>query len=232
VISIIIPTYNEAQTIHSLVTYLKEKADSDLITEIIVTDGGSTDQTVALASHAGATALVTQRKGRGPQMNKGANVAKGDILYFLHADSYPPAGFNTDIVQAVAQGYQSGCYRLQFDHSHWFLRLNCWFTRFNVNSVRFGDQSLFITKDLFHKIGCFREDLVVMEDQEIIYRIRKHTRFRIFSRSVTTSARKYLDNGIVRLQGIFFVIWLLYQFGVSQQKLVKVYRWLIHQDKV
>jgi hypothetical protein len=101
-----------------------------------------------------------------------------------------------------------------------------------VDAVRFGDQSLFVRRDVFEKAGRFREDLVVMEDQEIIGRIRKYTRFKVFPRSVTTSARKYLQNGIYRLQGVFFVIYFMYQLGFSQEQLVRAYRWLIRQDKL
>lgn len=229
-ISIIIPTYNEAEGIGGLVTYLRETAGHSC--EIIVTDGGSSDHTGELAGAAGATVLRSPRKGRGAQMNAGAAAAKGNILYFLHADSFPPAGFILDIEEAVRMGYGSGCYRLSFDRPHWFLRANGWFTRFNVNAFRFGDQSLFVRREVFEKAGGFREDLVVMEDQEIIGRLRKHTRFKVFPRSVTTSARKYLENGVYRLQGVFFVIYFMYQLGFSQQQLVRTYRRLIRQDKV
>jgi hypothetical protein len=122
---------------------------------------------------------------------------------------------------AIRQGYGSGCYRLAFDQPHWFLRANCWFTRFNLNAVRFGDQSLFVKREIFEKAGQFREDLVVMEDQEIIGRIRRHTRFKVFPRSVTTSARKYRENGIYKLQGVFFLIYFMYQLGFSQEQLVR-----------
>ncbi len=231
-ISIVIPTYNEAEGIAPLVRYLREAAGPGEPCEIVVADGGSTDDTRQRAARAGATVLRSPRKGRGAQMNAGAAAAKGDILYFLHADSYPPAGFARDIAKAVRAGYGSGCYRLSFDQPHWFLRVNCWFTRFNVNAVRFGDQSLFVRREVFEKAGRFREDLVVMEDQEIIGRIRRHTRFKVLPRSVTTSARKYLENGIYRLQGVFFVIYFMYQLGFSQQQLVRAYRRLIRQDKV
>ncbi len=228
-ISIIIPTFQEAEGIGKLVSHLKK---DPYVKEVIVADGGSPDETVANARQAGAHAFVCTQKGRGPQMNAGAAAATSPVLYFLHADSYPPDGFGKDITEALVQGYYSGCYRLSFDDPHWFLQLNCWFTRFNVNSVRFGDQSLFVTKSIFEQAGKFREDLIVMEDQEIIGRIRKLTRFRVFPRSVTTSARKYRDNGIIRLQGIFFIIWFLYKLGVPQQKLLTTYRQLIRQDKV
>jgi hypothetical protein len=165
-------------------------------------------------------------------MNYGASLASAPLLYFLHADSYPPPGFWQGITKAVGQGYNSGCYQLTFDDLHPFLRFNAWFTRFNVNAVRFGDQSLFVSKEVFLKAGGFREDLIVMEDQEIIGRIRKFARFKVLPGKVTTSARKYRENGYYKLQGIFFLIYFLYQLGVSQEKLVKLYKRLIRQNKV
>jgi rSAM/selenodomain-associated transferase 2 len=228
-ISIIIPTFQEAEGIGALVAYLQKDTN---VSDIIVADGGSTDDTVLKARQAGARAIICPWKGRASQMNAGAGMAVNRILYFLHADSYPPVGFGQDIVGAVSQEYQSGCYRLSFDYPHWFLRVNCWFTRFNIDSVRFGDQSLFITRKLFQKIGGFREDLIVMEDQEIINRIKRYSRFKVFHRAVTTSARKYRQNGIYSLQAAFFIIWFLYKLGASQEKLLLTYRRLIRQDKV
>ena len=121
---------------------------------------------------------------------------------------------------------------MQFDHKHWFLKANAWFTRFNVNAVRFGDQSLFVTKDVFQKTNGFDENLIVMEDQEIISRIRKYGKFKVMNGYVITSARKYLDNGVYKMQAVFFVIYFMYQLGYSQQKLVATYRNLIKQNKV
>jgi hypothetical protein len=165
-------------------------------------------------------------------MNEGAKLAKGEVLYFLHADSIPPQDFPAYILEAVQQGAAGGCFRLAFDHPHWFLKANCWFTRFNVNAVRFGDQSLFVTRDVFHKCGGYREDLLMMEDQEIIHRIRACGRFKVMKATVTTSARKYLDNGIYRMQAIFFRIWFLYYLGCSQARLLKLHRRLIYRHKL
>ena len=230
-VSIIIPTYNEGPTIGKLIRYLREIADDPCVADILVSDGQSTDNTVEEARKAGASAMVVPRRGRAAQMNAGAAVATGDVLYFLHADTFPPRGFVEEILRTVQQGHYSGCYQLRFDHAHWFLRLNGWFTRFQLNSVRFGDQSLFVLKEVFWKAGGFREDLMVMEDQEIIERIRKHANFTILSGCITTSARKYLKNGIYRTQAIFFLIWSMYQLGFSQDYLVHTYRKLIPQDK-
>ena len=231
-ISIIIPTYNEAGYIGPLVHFLRNQCRYEQPPEIIVADGNSPDSTVAEASAAGAKVIVSPRKGRSAQMNAGAGMATSDVLYFIHSDTFPPAGFSHDILRAIRQGYGSGCYRLAFDHRHWFLNLRCWFTRFDVNAFRFGDQTLFVRRDAFFKAGGFRDELIVMEDQEIIGRLRKHSRFKIFESAVITSARKYLSNGIYKTQGVFFLIYFLYKIGFSQQKLVSTYRRLVDQNKV
>jgi rSAM/selenodomain-associated transferase 2 len=229
-ISIIIPTYNEADQIASTIGRLKDiTADGDV--EIIVSDGGSTDQTMQLANDSGATVLLSKKKGRAAQMNAGAAIANGDMFYFLHADTLPPEDFLTEIIKAVAQGYDAGCFMLAFDHPHWFLKADCWFTRFDVNTLRFGDQSLFVTKVAFEKAVGFCEQHIVLEDQELIKRLRKTVRFKVIKKAVTTSARKYLENGVYKTQGIFFFIYFLYRMGVSQQKLVDTYKKLIRQNK-
>ncbi|OUJ73379.1 TIGR04283 family arsenosugar biosynthesis glycosyltransferase [Hymenobacter crusticola] len=231
-ISLIIPTFNEADQIGSLVRRLRALCAPEHLLEILVADGHSTDDTAVLAQAAGAKVVQCPRKGRAAQLNFGAAASTGAILYFLHADSYPPPGFAAAIRQAVAAGYGSGCYRLAFDHDHWFLRASAWFTRFDVNLFRFGDQSLFVRRDVFERAGGYSEKLLVMEDQEIIGRLRRYGRFWVLPGVVTTSARKYLDNGIIRLQSIFGLICVLYRFGVSQANLVRVYRALIRQDKI
>jgi len=230
-ISIIIPTYNEADQIAATIAKTRA-ANGEHVIEIIVADGGSTDETLSIAAGCNALTIVSETKGRAAQMNKGAAIAKGDILYFLHADSIPPKNFTGYITDAVNNGFSSGCFRLAFDHSHWFLKANCWFTRFNVNAVRFGDQSLFVTKAVFKKSGGFNESLLMMEDQEIIHRLKKHGRFTVMNDVVTTSARKYIDNGIYRMQAIFFRIWFLYYAGYSQAHLLQLHRRLIRRHKL
>lgn len=159
-------------------------------------------------------------------------MAQGEILYFLHADSIPPKNFTDHIICAKVKGYSSGSFRLRFDLSHWFLKANCWFTRFDLNAVRFGDQSLFVTQDVFKKSGGFKESLLMMEDQEIIHRIKKQGKFTVMNASVITSARKYRDNGIFRMQGIFYRIWFLYYLGYSQERLLQLHRRLIQNHKL
>ena len=230
-ISIIIPTYNEEDQIAQTIAGI-DKAKGKYDVEIIVSDGGSTDKTIVIATENGAIVIKSDRKGRGAQMNTGASIATHSLLYFLHADSIPPNNFTTQIIEAHHNGAVSGCFRLAFDHSHWFLEMNAWFTRFDVNAIRFGDQSLFVTKQVFKKAGAFREDLLMMEDQEIIHRLKKHGSFKVMNDVVITSARKYLDNGVYRMQGIFYRIWAMYYLGYSQEQMLKVYRRSIRKHKL
>lgn len=229
-LSIIIPTYNEADQIAQTISKV-HAAKGKHEAEIIVVDGGSSDDTIAIVEQCGATVVKCERN-RAEQLNKGASVAKHPILYFLHADSIPPNDFPTQILNTYNKGFTSGCFRLAFDCNHWFLKANAWFTRFDVNAVRFGDQSLFVAKEVFEKSGGFRENLLVMEDQEIIHRIKKHSRFKVLNDVVITSARKYRNNGVYRMQGIFYRIWAMYYLGYSQQQMLKVHRRLIKNHKL
>lgn len=231
-ISIIIPTFNEEECIAETIAEIKNRDNKNLVSEIIISDGQSTDKTVSVASDTDVIVVVSPIKGRSAQMNYGASIAKGKIFYFLHADSIPPKNFTKTISEAVENNFVSGCFRLDFDYQHWFLKANCWFTRFDVNAIRFGDQSLFVTKESFNKCGGFDENLLVMEDQEIIHRIKKYGKFTVLSDAVTTSARKYLDNGTYRMQGIFFRIWFLYYLGYSQEHLLKLHKKLIRKSKL
>lgn len=231
-LSVIIPTYNEEGHLKATLEILRANESQRLIKEIIITDGGSTDNTQIEAAQHGVVFVKSPVKGRAGQMNYGASLATGSIFYFLHADTAPASHFSSEIIKAVKQGYSAGCYRLAFDYPHWFLKLNCWFTRFDVNTFRFGDQSLFITKEKFEESGGFCEKHLVMEDQNMIRRLKKISQFKIMPESVVTSARKYLENGVFKTQGIFFLIYLLYQLGISQPLLIHIYRRLIKQDKL
>ncbi|MBN4081687.1 TIGR04283 family arsenosugar biosynthesis glycosyltransferase [bacterium AH-315-C07] len=231
-ISIIIPTLNEEQQIGRILYYLFNTCLIEESCELIVVDANSKDKTVSNCDMFGVKTIISERKGRSIQMNLAAKVATGDVLYFLHADSLPPTTFVNDIIQSVQADNHLGCFRMKFDLNHWFLKLNSWFTRFNYNRFRFGDQSLYITKELFDKIGGFNENLSIMEDQDIIIRASKKSRFKVIANEITTSARKYVINGVYRLQMIFFYIYILYELGYSQERLVTIYRRLILQPKI
>ena len=230
-ISVIIPVFNETSVIGSTIELLLKEDTHRQVFEIIVVDGGSTDATAELAANSGAL-VIHSGKGRSAQMNAGAAIARGQILYFLHADTRPPKNYVAFINTALKNGNDMGCFRLQFDKEHWFLRANTWFTRFNINSFRFGDQSLFVKTEMFKKTSGFNTSLIVLEDQEMIRRLIKHGKFTVMPAAVCTSARKYVTNGIYKTQAVYFLIYVLFRLGVSQRRLVSLYKKFIRQDKL
>lgn len=225
-LSIIIPTLEEEENIQQLIAYLQQDPSFPLVQEIIVVDGNSMDRTREIAEKAGAR-VFGSKKNRAVQMNYGARKATGEILYFLHADTFPPVGFAQKIWIAVNKHYTHGCFRLRFDLHHWFLAANSWFTRFPSRYFRFGDQSLFVEKGVFELIGGFNEGMTLFEDQELVSRLSKHGRLRVLSNYIITSARKYRKNGPVKLQLVYFWIYLLYSLGFSQSTLLKTYRKMV-----
>lgn len=222
-ISIVIPVYNEEAKIGDLLSFLKAHNNGEQL-ELIVVDGGSSDGTVREAKSLGARVLESPMKGRANQMNFGAENARGEWLYFLHADTTPPPTFVADIKQKIKEGFECGCFRLKFDNTHPALRFYGWFTRFNIDVFRFGDQSLFVRKALFYKINGFDEQLLVMEDQEIVSRLKNHAQFGIIEKQVVTSARKYQRFGVFRLQFIFTIIVVLFYLNISQEVIAHFYK--------
>ena len=221
ILSIIIPVLNEEAFISRLLNHLHEHC-TGLTKEIIVVDGGSSDKTVQLARQKQAQ-LVQSKKGRASQMNAGAIEATGDIFYFLHVDTFPPAEFEQAIINAVKSNYPAGCFQMKFDSKSKFLSFFAWFTRLNHRICRGGDQSLYITRELFQKAGGFDENYKIYEDTEFIARIYKLNRFKVLPLSVTTSARRYRKVGNWRLQYHFSIIHLKRMFGAGPDKLHKYY---------
>lgn len=231
-LSIIIPTYNEENSILDLLQHLDTANKSTEAVEILVVDGGSSDDTVKLVQNKGYNCVISERKGRAAQMNIGAELASGDILYFVHADTRPPSCFISDIAQALEEGFQSGCYRYQFDsYPNPLLKINAYCTRFDRIMCRGGDQTLFITKEFFEDIGGFREDFLIMEDYDLIQKIQRHGSFKIIPKDAVVSSRKYDDNGYFRVQIANLMVFMMYFAGASQDKMVLTYKKLLNYPK-
>ncbi len=222
-ISIIIPVLNEEDHIGDLISYIHNNSTSENVSEILVIDGGSLDNSALVAKSAGAIVLHSE-KGRAKQMNFGANKAKGDILYFLHADTLPPKNFDQHIVNAITKKHEVGCFQMRFDSDNWLLRFFAGFTKYRHKICRGGDQSLFISTELFKKTKGFNEDYIVFEDNEFIGRLYKKTSFKILPFHVKTSARKYRKHGVVKLQYHFGVIHLKNYLGAGPEKLYDYYK--------
>jgi rSAM/selenodomain-associated transferase 2 len=223
-ISIIIPILNEAETIPGLLDHLVTNSSKKNIADIIVVDGGSTDDSMILISQFSEVNLLSSAKGRAKQMNLGAKHATGDILYFLHADSIPPINFDQHIINEVENGNAAGCFKMKFDSNHWWLKLAGWLTQFRWRACRGGDQSQFITKRLFEELNGFNEQFLIYEDNDLINKLYARNQFVIIQEWITTSARKYENNGIWKLQYHFWAIYVKIWFGASPKDLYDYYK--------
>ena len=227
-ISIVIPTFNEEEVVAATLKKTIQNSSS-YVKEIIISDGGSTDKTKELASQFADVRVVNSPvKRRSSQMNYGAKFAQGDVLFFLHADTIPPIDFDKKIIDEIKRGAQSGCFRLTFDWKHPMLNFYGWCTKFDLDAFRFGDQGLFISREIFRQLGGYREDHFLMEDNEIVRRVKKDYSFKIMADNVITSARKYKENGAVRLEFIFLLVYALYHLGISQKTLRNLHQELIN----
>ncbi|OGO19239.1 MAG: hypothetical protein A2144_02080 [Chloroflexi bacterium RBG_16_50_9] len=217
--SVIIPTLNEAAVIHQRIAHVRSLSPG---AEIIVADGGSTDDTAAIARGQGIP-VVSSEPGRGIQCNAGAVFACGDILVFLHADTELPSDAFTQLEEYFTKGkVLIGTFRLSFDVNHWSLRLCRWICDFDLAFTRFGDQCLVVRKSFFISAGGF-PDWGLFEDLAFINRARRKTPIYRFPGRVRTSARRFLRRGILRQQ--FLNIWYIAQYflGVSPDKLAREY---------
>lgn len=219
-VSIIIPVLNEEKTISAL---MQDLCASNPRCEVIIVDGGSTDNTVKICSQFKKIKLAISEKGRANQMNKGAEIANGDILLFLHADTILPkdgiAAINTAMLDKEILG---GSFYMKFDDDTLPFRFFSTFTKINSAYFTYGDQAIFVRKSVFQEIGAYKA-LPILEDFEIQKRLRKKGKFVKLPLAVTTSARRFLKNGILKQQLLNIALLLAYELGYSPSKLKKYY---------
>jgi rSAM/selenodomain-associated transferase 2 len=221
-ISIIIPAINEAGNIKEAIATIELSKNI----EVIVVDGGSQDDTVAIAQSLGVK-VISSSAGRAAQMNAGAMAASGEILLFLHADTRLPTGFDAMIPIVLQQtGTVAGAFNLRIDASLLSLRWVEWGVnlRSRFCQMPYGDQAIFVTKQIFQEIGCFPE-LPIMEDFELIRRLKRTGRILIISVPVVTSARRWLQKGVLKTTLLNQIVIIAYLLGVSPKRIHSWYRW-------
>ncbi|MBE9042822.1 TIGR04283 family arsenosugar biosynthesis glycosyltransferase [Pleurocapsales cyanobacterium LEGE 10410] len=222
IISIIIPVLNEAAIAKQALTQLQQYSN----VEIIVVDGGSQDNTVAIARQLGVRVIVIAGKGRAAQMNAGANVAQGSLLLFLHVDTQLPPNFITLVTKTSRQpNVIAGAFELaiagQEKSLRWIEKLVNWRSR--LLSLPYGDQAIFITQQAFVDLGGFA-DLPIMEDFEFIKRVKRKGKIAIVPGAVTTSGRRWQKLGVWKTTLINQLVIIGYYLGISPTKLSNFYR--------
>jgi rSAM/selenodomain-associated transferase 2/rSAM/selenodomain-associated transferase 1 len=219
-ISVVIPTLNEAQQLPRTI----ESASAGKPFEIIVADGGSRDETIAMAKSRCAN-VVRVDAGRARQMNAGAAIARGDVLLFLHADTWLPDSYCEAVLAGLRQpDVVGGAFRFAIRDKF----PNRWLIQGTTNArsrfLRFpyGDQGLFVRRQVFERLGGF-PDLQIMEDYEFVRRLRRLGRLSILDMPALTSGRRWQRLGFLRTTSLNSLIILSYRLGVPPAKLAALY---------
>ncbi|MEM7349942.1 MAG: TIGR04283 family arsenosugar biosynthesis glycosyltransferase [Acidobacteriota bacterium] len=218
-LTIVIPTLDEEHGLPKFLPDALRAAD-----EVWVSDGGSSDATIDVARSLGAH-VVCGPAGRGAQLNRGARATDADLILFLHADTRLPEGAADRVREAVARGAVGGGFLVRFEPAHGSMRLAHRMTtlRTRLTGCPLGDQAQFVRRDAFMALGGFRE-WPILEDLDFIRRLKRYGSTVILDDPVTTSSRRFLQQGVLRTSVTNYLIWLLYFAGVPPPRLAWLYR--------
>jgi rSAM/selenodomain-associated transferase 2 len=220
-ISIIIPALNEARTIGST---LDAAALVRGRVEVIVVDGGSADATAEVARGRGAR-VVNARRGRGAQMHAGALAARGDVLWFLHADTLAPADAAARIAAALTDARAvGGNFRLRFDGERRAARFMTWlYPRLRRLGLAYGDSGLFVRREAYERAGGFKP-FPIFEDLDLLRALWKQGRFVQADAILVTSSRRFEGRSFALTFARWSLLQCLYWLGVSPHILGRLYK--------
>jgi rSAM/selenodomain-associated transferase 2 len=221
-ISVVIPTLNEEESLPE--TVRRAKANSE-VCEIIVVDGGSRDNTRAVAERLGCRVLASPA-GRGGQMRLGAAQARGDVVLLLHADTWLPPEAGRAVLESLRDpSVVAGGFWKTFRDGTWLMRgsrfrcgLRLWLGRRIL-----GDQGMFIRREVLERIGGV-PDMPLMEELELCRRLRMAGRLVLADATVTTSARRFRKLGVVRTYLRMWSVMIRYRMGASPEVLRRLYQ--------
>ena len=220
-LSIIVPVLNEIDFISDFISHLENVLSSPQ--EIIFVDGYSSDGTWEFLQTQKKENTYQTQSGRAYQMNFGVTKATCEWLYFVHVDSRLPQDFDAMIIAQMAQGAKAGCFRLKFDVSNWILKCAAAGSRWNILLCRGGDQTRFVTKEIFDTIEGFNTDYIVCEDIQFVKKLYEKVPFTVLPHFVITSSRRFYKNGIYPLLFHFGMIHILHWMGARPHVLYKYY---------
>ena len=218
-ISIIVPTLDEELVLDETLSHL-----CPLVDEVVVSDGGSRDRTHRIAAAHGV-GWVAGEPGRGLQLNRGAAAARGDVLLFVHADTRLPEGAVDLIAQAISHGAVGGGFQVRFDSDRRLMAVGSRLASLRTRWTRvpLGDQGQFVRRDVFDRMGGFR-DWPILEDLDLMRRLKREGDVAVLDAAVLTSARRFASRGVTRTLATNYTIWALYALGVHPQRLARLYR--------
>lgn len=220
-LSVIIPVYNEEYALAHNADFFKSLSDS---AEVIFVDGGSSDNTLKCAKLYGR--VIESQRSRAVQMNSGAKVAQHDMLLFLHADSILQEGSVSMIKDAVEnRGYVGGCFCQSLDHPGLIYKWIA-FTgnvRARIFRIFYGDQGIFVRKDVFWQLGGFPE-VAICEDVLFTKNLRKMGKVGVLCQPIHCSARRWLNQGILKTSFLNMRITIGLLLGSNQEQLAKLYQ--------
>jgi rSAM/selenodomain-associated transferase 2 len=214
-LSVIVPTLNAADHLPACLAALE---DAD---EIVVVDGGSVDESVAIATSAGAKVILTH-KGRGTQLRAGAEATKGDWLLFIHADTKVQGGWRRAVEAHVAtRPDQAACFRFRLDDAAWQARLieAGAAARVRLLGLPYGDQGLLVSRQQYEAVNGYRP-LPLMEDVDLARRLGP---IRILGVDAVTSAVRWRTGGWARRSALNLLCLGLYRAGMSPVRIAKLY---------
>jgi len=225
-ISVIVPVYNEGDRLISFVHQIFDIVGHE--NEVIAVNGGSDDESInqlrSLAKLEENLSLISAPKGRALQMNAGAKLATAANLVFLHADTVLPECALTELTHFSTSKLTWGRFDVCFDNRAIPYKIISWFinNRSRLTSIATGDQAIFVRRDIFEKINGYVEQ-PLMEDIDLSSRLKNISRPFCISKAVTTSARKWEQEGLIKTVWLMWKLRAAYARGVSPEALVKVY---------